>query len=116
MVKRLEGWFRRAGLPPGVPAPVWGTVLREWVDGLLVHGTLMAAGQLLATFGAGWWALLAFGDLSEDVAEGETQALDEATLAFLHRYESPALEGAARVLSLLGSEVVAVALAGLLVA
>ena len=76
----------------------------------------MAAVQLVASFAGVWWALVTFGDLSGDVGEGETRALDEGALAFLRRYESPALDGAARVLSLLGSEVVAALLVVLLVA
>ena len=95
---------------------MWAALLREGVGGLLAKRALVAAAQLLAAFGAMWWALLAFGDVSEEMAEGETQALDEAALAFLHRYESPALDAAAYVLSLLGSEMVAVLLAALLVA
>jgi undecaprenyl-diphosphatase len=95
---------------------VWAALLREGVGGLLARGALSAAVQLLVSFGAVWWALLAFGDLSEGVAEGETRALDEGALALLRRHESPALDGAARVLSLLGSEVVAVLLVTLLAA
>ena len=104
------------GLPPRLPAPVWASLLREGVDGLFGRTGVVGAAQLAASFGALWWALLAFGDVSGDVAEGETKALDEGVLALLRRYESPALDSAAQALSLMGSEVVAVLLVALLAA
>jgi undecaprenyl-diphosphatase len=103
---------RSPHLPPSAPI----SRAREIVDALLRSESLAAGAVLLACLAAIAWALLTFGELADEVAEGETRALDEGVLAFLRRGQSPPLDAAARVFSLLGSEIVAVLLVALLVA
>ena len=87
--------------------------LRE-LRGLRGNETVVAGAVLAAVLGAIWWALLTFGEVADEVAEGETRVLDENVLALVRAPESPALDVAARLFSLLGSEVVALLLVALL--
>jgi undecaprenyl-diphosphatase len=110
--------------PRGEPDPIVGQASPEgwkaWALRLLVRGRRRLAGAtlaLLAGFLLGLGALFVFADLAEDVMEREYDALDSAVLSGLRGYASPALDVAAQVLSLFGSEVVMVVLifvAGLL--
>jgi undecaprenyl-diphosphatase len=61
---------------------------------------------LVLGFAAGVLALLAFAWLAQAVLARQTQQLDDATLALLRRFSSPALDVLAGLVSLLGSEVV----------
>ncbi len=60
-------------------------------------------------------SLFFFARLADEVMEYDTQPLDDGVLAWLRQFHSPGLDLAARVLSLMGSEVVAVLLVLLLV-
>ena len=77
---------------------------------MLANETAVAGAILLAVFTAISWTLLTFGEIADEVAEGEAGAMDDRALAFVRSVESPALDAAARVLSLLGSEIVALVL------
>lgn len=91
----------------------------SWVE-RLVH----AGQQQLAAFGAalvvgflsGAAAIYAFAALAEDVLQQQTQQLDLGVLAWLRQFSSPRLDTLARVVSLFGSELVALFLVVLLVA
>ncbi len=86
---------------------------RLWLFGLAHAGRTQLAefGVLLVLgFVFGLLALYAFSELSSEVMEQETQALDLAVLEWLHQYRSPALTLLMRGFSAMGSEVVTVAL------
>ncbi len=69
-------------------------------------GLISSLGLVLALgFAAGFMALVGFVLLASEVMEQETQHVDLAVLTWLHRFESPTLDTAARLASALGSEV-----------
>jgi undecaprenyl-diphosphatase len=70
---------------------------------------------LVLGFVGGVLALAAFAWLAEEVLARQTQQLDDATLFFLRQSSSPTLDRLALGVSMLGSEVVMLAGAGLLV-
>jgi undecaprenyl-diphosphatase len=70
---------------------------------------------LVTVFGLLGAALWTFGEVADEMAEGETQALDERVLALLRQRESPALDAAAYAASWAGAELVALLLVALLV-
>lgn len=91
---------------------------RSWLASLARAGKQRLAGLGLALslgFGAGLLALYAFAGLADEVMEQETQQVDDAVLAWLRQFYSPALDQGARAVSAFGSEVVAVLLVLLLV-
>lgn len=77
---------------------------------LAAFGLLLVVGFVIEAV-----ALMVFAALADEVSEGGTQALDVATLAWLHQVESPAIDTAARFFSALGSEVLGVLLVVLVV-
>lgn len=111
----------RAGVAPGTglnpsvaaaPPRYW----RNWVIHLLAAGKSRIAGLgvvLVVGFLLGLGAIAGFATLAENVAEQSTQQLDNAVLASLTRYSSPALDSAAAAMSFMGSEAVLGLLVGL---
>jgi undecaprenyl-diphosphatase len=94
------------------PAPYWKALLwRLWT-----HASERLAGASLLLDGAlaaGAWALWTFGNLADDVREGDYRAVDDGVHAFLRTLSSPSLDEAARVVSAMGSEVVGLLLVAL---
>lgn len=91
---------------------------RDWGRFLLATSgdrVTAAALVLLAGIVSGAGALWFFGNLASEVMEGDTQRFDDGVLAFLRQFASPALTQAARVVSMMGSEVVAALLVILVV-
>jgi undecaprenyl-diphosphatase len=83
---------------------------RRWLGYLLTRAKARLAEVSLALLGAlllEGVALAFFGNLADEVAEGETQALDESSFHFLRGFASPGLDALARLVSAMGSEVVA---------
>lgn len=80
-----------------------------WVRALVTSGRerLAQVGvTLILGFGLAVLALFAFARLADDVLERETQALDDAVLAWMRQVASPPLDLAARGVTTLGSEAV----------
>lgn len=69
---------------------------------------------LLTALAGGAGALWLFGAIADEVMEQETQAVDDAVFHFLRQSASPTLDELARLISAMGSEVVAVLLVLLL--
>lgn len=91
---------------------------RQWLASLLASGKsrLGTVGLTLALgFGAGLLSLYLFADLAEDVKAQESAQLDGSVLGWLRQFSSPTLDLLAQIVSLLGSEVLAVFLVVLLV-
>ena len=83
---------------------------QAWLLSLVLYGKrrLAAVGlALVLGFATGLGALLLFAELADEVMEQQTQQLDNAVLAALLRFHSPGLDLAARLVSALGSEVLA---------
>lgn len=100
----------RTQLEPTVAAASQGG-WRAWLLGLLANGKsrLGAVGLTLALgFGAGLLSLYLFADVAEDVKAQESMWFDNGVLAWLHQFSSPTLDLLARVVSMLGSELLAV--------
>ena len=86
---------------------------RAWLAQLVTAGRsrLAALGiALVLGFGAGLVTLYLFAALATTVAEGDTERVDFAVLAWLRERQSPILDSVAWYCSLLGSEVLAVLL------
>jgi membrane-associated phospholipid phosphatase len=83
-----------------------GNRLRER---LAEYGAIVVAGFLAAVV-----VLYGFAWLADQVLDQQTQALDNATIAFLHQFSSPQLTTAAQLVSLFGAEVIWVIAAVLL--
>ena len=100
---------RRGEIDPALdaaPASGW----RRWADELLTRQQERLAafgGIVVAGFIAAVVVLYAFAWLAYQVLEKQTQALDLATLAFLQTFASPALTTVATIISLFGSQAVA---------
>jgi membrane-associated phospholipid phosphatase len=89
---------------------------RRWLTTIvsLQRGRLASFGVIvLLGFLAGVAALYAFIYLADGVLELQTASLDTSLATWVHQFDSPALDVAARVVSTLGSEIVSV-LAGVL--
>jgi hypothetical protein len=65
---------------------------------------------LILGLSLGALALVAFGKVADDVMEKESQQLDDFVLYGLRQFQSPQLDAVARIISALGSEIVALAL------
>jgi undecaprenyl-diphosphatase len=90
---------------------------RNWLFNLFHFGRrrLAELGLTLSLgFASALLALYLFAGLADEVAERETHQLDDAVLVWLAQWQSPGLDLAARVVSALGSELLAVLLVGLL--
>ena len=91
---------------------------RAWLLDLIRFGKAQLAAlglTLVLGFSGALLALFLFGELADEVMEQETQQLDNGVLASLLQVQSPNLDLTARVVSALGSEVLAVLMFGLLV-
>jgi membrane-associated phospholipid phosphatase len=82
----------------------------RWFRQLLVGARLRLAEVsaalvvvLLACAGGLW----VFGEIADEVSEGQTRALDYGVWAFLRQYESPSLSMAMTAISYMGSEILA---------
>jgi undecaprenyl-diphosphatase len=109
-VSRTATEERRGHLDPAVDAPPligWQRWLRELERSqrrrLAGFGAVILLGFL-----AGVAALYVFVWLASEVLEQETNQLDAAAAGFVRQWQSPALDTAATVVSLFGSEVVLV--------
>ena len=80
----------------------------------MAEGSSSAADRLTVTR-QGALALVAFGKVADDVMEKESQQLDDFVLYGLRQFQSPQLDAVARIISALGSEIVALALVVFLV-
>ena len=91
---------------------------RAWARDVAASGWRWVA-QLGLALGLGFTAailaLYAFAKLADDVLERDMDQLDGAVVEWLRQFSSPALDTAARVVSFLGSEAIAVLLVLLLV-
>ena len=112
--------------PSGAPAPPvdqdpvvatgGGAAWRAWLRQLLTAARARLAGAaalLLGALAVGAAALALFGALADEVTEGETAAVDQGVAAAFRGTASPSLDELARLVSALGSEVVAVLLVAL---
>jgi membrane-associated phospholipid phosphatase len=93
-------------------AQLWASLVTfvTAVRGRLVGATLIIVAALLGIGGALW----VFGEVADEVTEGETQALDGAVLLAVRQNASPTLDQAAHFFSLMGSEAVLLLLVVLL--
>ena len=90
---------------------------RIWLVNLLRHGQdrLAALGLTLGVgLGAALLSLYLFSVLADEVMERDTEQIDYAVLHVLRQAESPSLNWAAWSISLLGAEVLAALMVGLL--
>lgn len=90
-----------------------GAAWTAWLRHLLTaaRGRLAGAGALLlGALVVGAAALWLFGAVADEVTEGETAVLDQGVASALRGVATPSLDEAARLVSALGSEVVAVLL------
>lgn len=95
-----------------------GRVWYAWVlRGLHAARARLAAVSLLllAALAAGAGMLWIFGELVDEVFEGDTRAFDDGVLMFLRGFQSPAADRAATIASFMGVEMVLVLLVALLV-
>jgi undecaprenyl-diphosphatase len=93
-----------------------GAAWAAWLRHLLTAARARLAGAaalLLGTLLVGAAALGLFGAVADGVTEGETAAVDRGVAAALRGAASPPLDDLARLVSALGSEVVAVLLVAL---
>jgi undecaprenyl-diphosphatase len=91
------------------PAGGWAAWLRALLTrakGRLAGASLLLIGGFLVAAGA----LIFFGDLASEVMEGDTRAVDEGLFHALRSVASPGLDEFARLVSAMGSEVLAVLL------
>ncbi len=103
---------RQVGHDPTVAAAspggwwAWLQALFAHAKGRLAGASLLLAGALFVEAAALWF----FGDLAGEVMEGETQSLDQGVFQFLRSFASPSGDEFARLVSAMGSEVVALLL------